>query len=203
MCDQQPSLHVLQHRKLVPLLRWTLHCGIHTLTGGMCKNNRAPRCKKRGLHDELVQEMGIWCRNIPKIRAMCVCRWLYVSRASYARVQATVGVGTVLIWYFGVAYTRWGGGYSRCTAHNVPRDCSQPTPDGPTQTIALLCYGVPFFAVPCYAPPALPCFTVRGLPGVLCRATCHVAPACMTKGVRQQKHATGRVVPLPFRGTGP
>ena len=31
-------------------------------------------------------------------------------RASYARVQATVGVGTVLIWDFGVAYTR-GGGY--------------------------------------------------------------------------------------------
>ena len=32
-----------------------------------------------------------------------------VSRASYARVQATVGVGTVLIWDFGVAYTRGGG----------------------------------------------------------------------------------------------
>ena len=33
-----------------------------------------------------------------------------MSRASYARVQATVGVGTVLIWDFGVAYTN-GGGY--------------------------------------------------------------------------------------------
>ena len=32
-----------------------------------------------------------------------------MSRASYARVQATVGVGTVLIWDFGVAYTRGGG----------------------------------------------------------------------------------------------
>ena len=32
-----------------------------------------------------------------------------MSRASYARVQATVGVGTVLIWYFGIAYTRDGG----------------------------------------------------------------------------------------------
>ena len=30
-------------------------------------------------------------------------------RASYAHVQATVGVGTVLIWDFGVAYTRGGG----------------------------------------------------------------------------------------------
>ena len=38
------------------------------------------------------------------------CWLLYVSRASYARVQATVGVGTVLIWDIGVAYTR-GGGY--------------------------------------------------------------------------------------------
>ena len=33
----------------------------------------------------------------------CICR------ASYARVQATLGVGTVLIWDFGVAYTRGGG----------------------------------------------------------------------------------------------
>ena len=30
-------------------------------------------------------------------------------RISYALVQATVGVGTVLIWDFGVAYTRGGG----------------------------------------------------------------------------------------------
>ena len=30
-------------------------------------------------------------------------------RASYGLVQATVGVGTVLIVYFGVAYTRGGG----------------------------------------------------------------------------------------------
>ena len=37
------------------------------------------------------------------------CWLLYVSRASYARVQATVGVGTVLIWDIGVAYTRGGG----------------------------------------------------------------------------------------------
>ena len=32
-----------------------------------------------------------------------------MSRASYARVQATVGVATVSIWDFGVAYTRGGG----------------------------------------------------------------------------------------------
>ena len=33
---------------------------------------------------------------------------LYLLRVSYARVQATVGVGTVIIPYIGVAYTRGG-----------------------------------------------------------------------------------------------
>ena len=46
--------------------------------------------------------------------------WLYVSRASYARVQATIGVGTVLIWYFGVAYTRGGGGGWYLSTHGDP-----------------------------------------------------------------------------------
>ena len=39
-----------------------------------------------------------------------VCWQLYVLRASHALVQATVGVGTVMIVYIGVAYTKWGGG---------------------------------------------------------------------------------------------
>ena len=39
-----------------------------------------------------------------------MCRQLYVLRASHALVQATVGVGTVIIVYIGVAYTR-GVGY--------------------------------------------------------------------------------------------
>ena len=38
-----------------------------------------------------------------------LCRLSYVLRASYALVQATVGVGTVIIPYIGVAYTRGGG----------------------------------------------------------------------------------------------
>ena len=38
-----------------------------------------------------------------------VCRQLYVLRASHALIQATVGVGTVIIVYTGVAYTREGG----------------------------------------------------------------------------------------------
>ena len=40
-----------------------------------------------------------------------VCRQLYVLRASHTVVQATVGVGTVIIVYIGVAYTGEGGGY--------------------------------------------------------------------------------------------
>ena len=39
-----------------------------------------------------------------------VCRQLYVLRASHALVQATVGVGTVIFVYIGVAYTRGVGG---------------------------------------------------------------------------------------------
>ena len=38
-----------------------------------------------------------------------VCRQLYVLCASLALVQATVGVGTVIIVYNGVAYTGGGG----------------------------------------------------------------------------------------------
>ena len=38
-----------------------------------------------------------------------VCRRLYVLRASHALVQATVGVGTVIIVYIGVACTGVGG----------------------------------------------------------------------------------------------
>ena len=44
-----------------------------------------------------------------------VCQQLYVLRASHALVQASVGVGTVIIVYIGVAYTK-GGGYSLASA---------------------------------------------------------------------------------------
>ena len=43
---------------------------------------------------------------------------LYVSHTSYVPVQATVGVGTVLIWDFGVALTRRGGTCDVC-CHTV------------------------------------------------------------------------------------
>ena len=50
----------------------------------------------------------------------CMCR-------AQARVQATVGVGTVLIWDFGVAYTRGGGSGSRA----APPPAELPIPPNP------------------------------------------------------------------------
>ena len=66
VCDHLPTLHVLQHRKLVSLLRWSLHCSIHTVTGGTCENNWTPRFKKRRLHGELMQARGIKAQVFPK-----------------------------------------------------------------------------------------------------------------------------------------
>ena len=43
------------------------------------------------------------------VACACVCRELYVLCASHALVQATVGVGTVIIVYIGVAFTKGGG----------------------------------------------------------------------------------------------
>ena len=40
-----------------------------------------------------------------------VCQQLYVLRARHAFVQATVGVGTLIIVYIGVAYTRGVGNW--------------------------------------------------------------------------------------------
>jgi hypothetical protein len=51
-----------------------------------------------------------------------VCRQLYVLRASHALVQATVGAGTVVIVYIGVAYTR-GGGLQERKMRSARRAC--------------------------------------------------------------------------------
>ena len=51
-----------------------------------------------------------------------VCRQLYVLRASHILVQAAVGVGTVIIVYIGVAYTKGGGG----TRENPPGSNKNP-----------------------------------------------------------------------------
>ena len=67
-----------------------------------------------------------WACNPLFLNVGARCWSLYVSRASYARVQAGVGVGTVLIWDFGVAYTR-GGGYGHNAQNFTPPPPSSPT----------------------------------------------------------------------------
>ena len=53
-----------------------------------------------------------------------VCRQLHVLRASHTLVQATVSVGTVIIVYIGVAYTKWGGTCGHTTFNaGSPRAC--------------------------------------------------------------------------------
>ena len=51
---------------------------------------------------QLTMQSSLFERWCPVLVVVCV-------GANYARVQATVGVGTVLIWDFGVAYTGGGG----------------------------------------------------------------------------------------------
>ena len=55
------------------------------------------------------------CPELPisaHVACACVCQQLYVLRPSHALVQATAGVGTVIIVYIGVAYTGGGGYFS-------------------------------------------------------------------------------------------
>ena len=47
---------------------------------------------------------------IPLFCSSSPCNLLFLNLGVYGLVQATVGVGTVLIWDFGVAYRRGGGG---------------------------------------------------------------------------------------------
>ena len=48
--------------------------------------------------------------NIPPSGTSSPCNLLFWYLGIYGLVQATVGVGTALIWDFCVAYTRGGGG---------------------------------------------------------------------------------------------
>ena len=59
-----------------------------------------------------------------------VCRQLYVLRASHALVQATIDVGTVIIVYIGVAYTK-GGGNCQASLNGTLATDLQPPPVAP------------------------------------------------------------------------
>ena len=61
--------------------------------------------------------------NIPISCTSSPCNLLFLNLGVYGLVQATVGVGTVLIWYFAVAYTRGrgaGGCGAVCSVCQVP-----------------------------------------------------------------------------------
>ena len=69
------------------------------------------------------------------------CKLLFFNRAVYGLVQATVGVGTVLIWDFCVAYTREGEGSSSSSVTHPVYSCAPvdsrsqfPRPRGVTET---------------------------------------------------------------------
>ena len=53
---------------------------------------------------------------IPLFWTSSPCDLLFLNLGLYGLVQATVGVGTVLIWDFCVTYTRGGGGYNKIEA---------------------------------------------------------------------------------------
>ena len=55
-------------------------------------------------------DFGDSCALYPPSCTSSPCNLLFLNPGVYGLVQATVGVGTVLIWDFCVAYTR-GGGY--------------------------------------------------------------------------------------------
>ena len=54
--------------------------------------------------------LGIFVHCIPRSCTSSPCSLLFLNPGVYGLVQATVGVGTVLIWDFCVAFTRAGGG---------------------------------------------------------------------------------------------
>ena len=69
-------------------------------------------CASLLVHEEILSLMHPIGPELPisaHVACAGVCRQLYVLRASHALVEATVGVGTVIIVYIGVAYTRGGG----------------------------------------------------------------------------------------------
>ena len=57
----------------------------------------------------LMHPIGPELPILAQVACARVCQQLDVLCASHALVQATVGVGTVIIVYIGVAYTKGGG----------------------------------------------------------------------------------------------
>ena len=73
----------------------------------------APCWCTRIYFSSLMHPIGPELSILAHVACARVCRQLYVLRASHALVQATVGVGTVIIVSIGVAYTGGGGGLKK------------------------------------------------------------------------------------------
>ena len=72
----------------------------------------APCWCTRNCHFSLMHPIGPELPLSVHVACARVCRQLYVLCASHALVQATVGVGTVIVVYIGVG---GGGGYTEDT----------------------------------------------------------------------------------------
>ena len=107
---------------------------------------------------------------IPLFCTSSPCNLLFSNLGVYGRVQATVGVGTVLIWDFCVAYTRGGGYLFRypLDRHSVPKSCHLPTACQP-----------PVFCVTHAA-----CAPQKSSPASYCRCLCILTSATPPAGCR-------------------
>ena len=99
---------------------------------------------------------------------MHVAQWLYLLHASCALVQATVGVGTVIIPYIGIAYTRGGGYISRVVLGQRARFLPQGSKEDPVARWAGTNHG--------------PCFPSHGC------SVRRVIHACLVKMVITSPH---------------
>ena len=80
-------------------------------------------CTRNLFFFSLMHPIGPELPSSAHVACARVCRQSYVLRASHALVQATVGVGTMIIVYIGVAYTRVGGGGYRGQRTDRTRRC--------------------------------------------------------------------------------
>ena len=95
------------------LITYEMKCG-HIRHGFVVTFSNFSTCGPLLVHQEfflcLMHPIGPESPISAHVACARVCRQLYVLRASHALVQATVGVGTVINVYIGVAYTGGGGG---------------------------------------------------------------------------------------------
>ena len=78
---------------------------------------------------------------IPLSCTSSLCNILFLNLGIYGFVQATVGVGTVLIWDFCIAYRKGGGGATKvaCRVTCQANTASHKALFG----VRVICFGIP------------------------------------------------------------